>query len=112
MNCRFADPAPLGAGGDLFFCPSDCDTGLCDLLFSPFRWYQSASLPLAKVVALLRFRFSVDSFLPRPPFQVVWQWFSLTFFLSLADRPPFPPFFLGVPCRLRSLATQRCGSMF
>ena len=28
----------------------------------------------------------------------------------VTDRPPFFPFLLGVPCRLRNLAVQRCGS--
>ena len=55
-------------------------------------------------------------FLPihsRPARLLAGAWrFSLTFFLSLTDGPPFFPFFLGVPCRLRSLAVQRCGSGF
>ena len=29
----------------------------------------------------------------RPPFQGIWRLFSLTFFLSLTDRPPLFPFF-------------------
>ena len=57
------------------------------------------------------FSLSVDTFPPRHPFQVIWRWFSLTFFLSLTHRSPFFPL-LGVPCRLRSLAVQRCGSGF
>ena len=78
----------------------NCGAGLsvfwCSFLFRP------ADSPL----------FSVDTFSPRPPFQGTWRWFSLTFFLPLTDRPPFFPFFLGVPWRLRSLAAQRCGSGF
>ena len=65
--------------------------------------------PLATVVALLRFSALVRRHILAPPtlsgdMAVV----SLTFILSLVDRPPFLPFFLGVPCRLRSLAVQRC----
>ena len=41
------------------------------------------------------FRFSVDTFSPRPPSQVIWRWFSSTLFLSLTDKPPFFPFFLA-----------------
>ena len=40
-------------------------------------------------------RFSVETFSPRPPFQVIWRWFSLTWFLSVDDRPPFFPPFLA-----------------
>ena len=32
---------------------------------------------------------------PPPPFQVMWRWFSLTFFLSVVDRPPLFPFLLA-----------------
>ena len=66
-----------------------------------------ASPPLAGCGVTLGFRFSIDTFSPRPPpFQVIWRWFSQTLFI----RPPFFPFLLGVPCRLRNLAVQRCGS--
>ena len=95
---RPADPPPLGAGGDLgiLATPSvaqDCATSC----FCPFRWYFGFS----------RFRRHI---LAPPPLQVIWRLFSLTFFLSLTDRPHFFSLFLGVSCRLRSLTVHRCGS--
>ena len=35
------------------------------------------------------FRFSVDTFSPRPPFQLIWRWFSLTILLFLTDKASF-----------------------
>ena len=45
---RPADPPPPGAGGDLgtYFGCSNCGTGLCDFMFSLFRWNDFVSSPL------------------------------------------------------------------
>ena len=118
FSCSFlfrpADLPPLAAGGDLgIFCHSDCGAGLCDFLFFPFRLYSFASPPLATVVALLRFSlFRPHVFAPLPLLGDMAVIFLDFCFLPSTDRPPFFTFFLGIPCRLRSLADQRCGSGF
>ena len=49
-------------------------------------------------------------FLALPTLRVAWRWLSLMIF-SCPLRPRLPFFlFLDVPCRLRYLAAQRCGS--
>ena len=78
LSCQ---PLPLGAGGVLgIFCHSDCGTGLCDL-FTPFRWYNFASPPIAAVVALRWvFAFPSTRFRSAPSVQVIWRWLCLSFF--------------------------------
>ena len=92
---RPADPLAVGAGGDLGTSATptvaqDC-VAFCFLLFGGiFRL-----APTRQGCGCFGFRFSDDTFLLRPPFQVIRRWFSLTFFLSLTDRPPFFPLFLA-----------------
>ena len=52
-SCRPPPARRRGRSG--YFGYSDCGTGLCDFLFSLFRWFNFASPSFAKVVALLRF---------------------------------------------------------
>ena len=56
------------------------------------------------------FRRHVSS--PSPPLPGGMAVVSIDVLLSVSDKPPFFPFLLGVPFRLRSLAVQRCGSGF
>ena len=83
--CHSADSLSLGAEGDLGKTATRTAYYLC----SSFRAASSR---------------------PNPPrLLVVWQWISFAyFFMSFTGRSFFS--FLGIPCRLRSLAVQRCGS--
>ena len=100
---------PRGRGRSGIFCHSECGTGLCCCFF-PFRRYNFSSPPSLRLWRYFGFSFfRRHVFAPPPPFQVIWRWFSLTFFLSRTDGPPFFPFVLGVPYRLRGLAVQSCG---
>ena len=106
-SCR--TPPPSGPGAFWDFLPLGMWHRIV-LLFFSFSAVQFLLAPLAAVVALLWvFVFPPTRFRPAPPFQVIWRWFSLTFFLSRTDGPPFFPFVLGVPYRLRGLAVQSCG---
>ena len=103
---------PLGAGGRSgYFGYSDCGTN-CVTSYLIFFDGVISPRPL-RMWRYFGFCFPVGTFSPRPPpVQVIWRWFSLTFILSLTGSPLFFPCFLVVPCRLRGLAVQRCGSGF
>ena len=50
-------------------------------------------------------------FLTLAPLRLIWRLLSLAFFCSCPFRLGLPFFlFLGVPCRLRYVTVQRCGS--
>ena len=98
-------PPARSRGRSGCFGYSECGTGLCDVLC----FFLTS---LVKVVALLRFSAFPSTHSLPAPLSSHTRWFSLTFLLSLTDRPPFFPFFLGIPYRLRSLAVQRCWGGF
>ena len=67
---RPADPSPIGAGGVLGILATPTVAQDCVTLFSPFRWYNFASPPLAAFVALRQFfAFPSTRFRPASPFR-------------------------------------------
>ena len=118
-SCRSTPPVrSWGRSGQIGYT---CGIGLRDFVGSLFRRSNFASLALARVVELLQLllqkfvlsRFHRHILTPLPPVAGVIDRavvFVYGLSLSLADRPPlFPITCLGVHCRLRSLAVQRCG---
>ena len=109
-SCRSTSP-PRGRGRSGYFCHSDCGTGLCDFLFLLFGGIISPRPPSLRLWRYFGFSlFRRHVFATASPFQVIWRVVFFDVFSAVRDRPPFFPFLLGVPCRLRSLAIQRCGS--
>ena len=110
---------PIGTGGVLgnFATPTvvqdySYEVRMC-FFFSPFRWYNFASTPLAAIVALLwAFAFPSTRFRSALPLPGDMAVFFIDVFSPLRIGLLSLLFLLGVPCRLRNLAVQRCGSGF
>ena len=111
-HLRHADPSPLDAGDVLGVLSTPTVTQDCVILF-PFSLVSFRfDPPRCGCGTTPVFSFPVDTISPRPPFQVIWRWFSWTLYLSLACRPLFFPFLLGVLFQLRILAVQSVGVGF
>ena len=108
-SCR---PTPFVAGvvlGD-FAAPTVAQDYVIFLLFGGIISPRPPSLRWWRYFGFSFFHRHV--FAPPPSFPGDMAMVFIDVFFSVMDRPPCFPFLLGVPCRLRSLAVQRCGSGF
>ena len=107
LSCR----SPLlGAGGDLGNLATPIGVAQnfvtpCLIFFGGITSPRPPSLRLWRYFGLPLFRRHI---LAPPPLSGDMAVVFLDVFLPLTDRPPLFSFFLGVSCRLRSLAVQRC----